>query len=230
MSGSAVADGPPRMRPTTMGSTTRPHEVLGVAKHATRPRSEATPLGAQASPRQEPRRPRRREAVDPWKVYGVLGDADKRKVYDETGRVDDAELFGDKFDSLPGLPRRLQESHRGGRGRLPRLVPRRRRGTSRRRPGVRQVQPPHGQGVHVGDVTPTSRWTRTGSRTSSKPPSPIESRRSSTRIGRGRRLFGRSPRPRIRSRSGRGGSSPVGSGRAAGVRAATATATATAGT
>ena len=26
------------------------------------------------------------------KVYGVLGDVDKRKVYDETGRIDDAEL------------------------------------------------------------------------------------------------------------------------------------------
>ena len=34
------------------------------------------------------------------KVYGVLGDVDKRKVYDETGRIDDAELSGDKFDSL----------------------------------------------------------------------------------------------------------------------------------
>ena len=34
------------------------------------------------------------------KVYGVLGDAEKRKVYDETGRVDDAELSGEKFNSL----------------------------------------------------------------------------------------------------------------------------------
>ena len=32
------------------------------------------------------------------KVYGVLGDAEKRKVYDETGRVDDAELSGEKFN------------------------------------------------------------------------------------------------------------------------------------
>ena len=30
----------------------------------------------------------------------MLGDAEKRKVYDETGRVDDAELSGEKFNSL----------------------------------------------------------------------------------------------------------------------------------
>jgi DnaJ family protein C protein 9 len=60
------------------------------------------------------------------KVYGVLGDVDKRKVYDETGRIDDAELSGDKFDSLyeyyRGVYRKVTEedvdafhdSYRGG--------------------------------------------------------------------------------------------------------------------
>ena len=34
------------------------------------------------------------------KVYGVLGDEEKRKVYDETGRTEDAELSGDSFKNL----------------------------------------------------------------------------------------------------------------------------------
>ena len=34
------------------------------------------------------------------KVYGVLGDPDKRKVYDETGSTDDAELSGEQFNNL----------------------------------------------------------------------------------------------------------------------------------
>ena len=34
------------------------------------------------------------------RVYGVLSDEQKRKVYDETGRVDDAELGGEEFQNL----------------------------------------------------------------------------------------------------------------------------------
>ena len=33
-------------------------------------------------------------------MYGVLGDEEKRKVYDETGRTEDAELSGDSFKNL----------------------------------------------------------------------------------------------------------------------------------
>lgn len=47
------------------------------------------------------------------KVYGVLGDEEKRKVYDETGRTEDAELSGDSFKNLyeyyRGLYRKVTE-------------------------------------------------------------------------------------------------------------------------
>ena len=56
--------------------------------------------GASAAPRQEPSPDAAGKFQTLQKVYGVLGDAEKRKVYDETGRVDDAELSGEKFNSL----------------------------------------------------------------------------------------------------------------------------------
>jgi len=87
------------------------------------------------------------------KVYGVLGDEEKRKVYDETGRTEDAELSGDSFKNL-------YEYYRG----LYRVVTeddvdaffRTYRGSEEERAdvvnGVREVPRGHVQGVHVGDV------------------------------------------------------------------------------
>jgi DnaJ family protein C protein 9 len=34
------------------------------------------------------------------RVYGILGDAKKREVYDKTGRIDDAEFGGEEFQNL----------------------------------------------------------------------------------------------------------------------------------
>ena len=79
------------------------YEVLGVAKEATPTEIKkayhrmALKLHPDKNP-DDPDAAKRFQTLQ--KVYGVLGDADKRKVYDETGRVDDAELSGDKFDSL----------------------------------------------------------------------------------------------------------------------------------
>jgi len=105
------------------------YEVLGVAKEATPSEVKkayhrmALKLHPDKNP-DDPDAARRFQTLQ--KVYGVLGDADKRKVYDETGRIDDAELSGDKFDSLyeyyRGIYRKVTEedvdafhdSYRGG--------------------------------------------------------------------------------------------------------------------
>ena len=79
------------------------YEVLGVAKEATPTEIKkayhrmALKLHPDKNP-DDPDAAKRFQTLQ--KVYGVLGDTDTRKVYDETGRIDDAELSGDKFDSL----------------------------------------------------------------------------------------------------------------------------------
>ena len=105
------------------------YEVLGVAKEATPTEIKkayhrmALKLHPDKNP-DDPDAAKRFQTLQ--KVYGVLGDTDKRKVYDETGRIDDAELSGDKFDSLyeyyRGVFRKVTEedvdafhdSYRGG--------------------------------------------------------------------------------------------------------------------
>ena len=105
------------------------YEVLGVAKEATPTEIKkayhrmALKLHPDKNP-DDPDAAKRFQTLQ--KVYGVLGDTDKRKVYDETGRIDDAELSGDKFDSLyeyyRGVYRKVTEedvdafhdSYRGG--------------------------------------------------------------------------------------------------------------------
>ena len=79
------------------------YEVLGVAKEATPTEIKkayhrmALKLHPDKNP-DDPDAAKRFQTLQ--KVYGVLGDADKRKVYDETGRTEDAELSGDSFKNL----------------------------------------------------------------------------------------------------------------------------------
>lgn len=78
------------------------YEILGLTKEATA--SEIKKAYHKAALRLHPDKNPSPDAAGKFqtlqKVYGVLGDAEKRKVYDETGRVDDAELSGEKFNSL----------------------------------------------------------------------------------------------------------------------------------
>ena len=78
------------------------YEVLGLTKEATASdiKKAYHKMALRLHPDKNPSPDAAAKFQTLQKVYGVLGDADKRKVYDETGSTDDAELSGEKFNNL----------------------------------------------------------------------------------------------------------------------------------
>lgn len=92
------------------------YEILGVTRSASP--SEIKKAYHKAALRLHPDKNPSPDAAEKFqtlqKVYGVLGDAEKRRVYDETGRVDDAdglgrEKFNDLYEYYRGIYRKVTE-------------------------------------------------------------------------------------------------------------------------